>query len=366
VRILHKYLLRQNLALLGICLFASLGIYLLVDVFDRLDNFLEKDAGPLLIGQYFLYKLPLILSQILPLVFFFAMVLQLGGMQRHRELTALEAGGVSYQRLCGWFLLYAALWAVLQLGFSQVLGVAGNRMSGEIWNNLGSGGGTKEQVARDVWYRKGSWILHLDTVRSGSGKVEGVRLIRVGSGFDRAERMLRAERARVAQGEWTLTGVRMQRPNRFRISKRQSLTLDLSVEVGDLVSRKQKLDIREMSLWELSRAIARLEKTGANTEAMATLWHQKLAYACSLFILAMVGLAAARSGRNTVTVICLGLLVGFVFYGIFVLGGQMGERGVLSPWLGGWLGAVLVGIPALFWLLAVLFAGRLKRLLRGS
>lgn len=365
MRILHKYFLQQNLALLGICLLASLGIYLLVDVFDRLDEFLQNNASPLIIGQYFLYKLPLILSQILPLVFFFAMVLQLGGMQRNRELTALEAGGISYQRLCGWFLLYAAVWAVLQLGFSQVLGVAGNRMSGEIWDNLGRDGGNREKVTRDVWYRRGGWILHLDTLRSGSDKVEGVRLLRVGSGFDRAELMLRAERGRIAQGEWTLTGVRIHRPDRFRVSEQQSMTLDLGVEVGDLVSRRQKLDIREMSLWELSRAIARLEKTGANTEAMATLWHQKLAYASSLLILAMVGLAAGRSGRNTVTVICLGLLVGFVFYGIFVLGGQMGERGVLIPWLGGWLGALLVGIPALFWLLAVLFAGRVKRLLSG-
>lgn len=366
MRILHKYLLRQNLALLGICLLASLGIYLLVDVFDRLDNFLEDDAGPLLIVQYFLYKLPLILSQILPLVFFFAMVLQLGGMQRHRELTALEAGGVSYQRLCGWFLVYAAIWAVLQLGFSQVLGVAGNRMSAEIWENRGSEGKNREKVVRDIWFRKGSWILHLDTVRAGSNIVEGVRLIRAGSGFERAERMIRAQEARIVQGQWTLAGVRMRQPEQFRIAERQSLTLDLGVDVGDLVSRKQKLDIREMSLWELSRAIARLEETGANTEAMATLWHQKLAYASSLLILAMAGLAAVRSGRNTVTVICLGLLVGFVFYGIFVLGGQMGERGILSPWLGGWLAAVLVGLPALFWLSAVLFVGRLKRLLRGS
>ena len=366
MRILHKYLLKQNLALLAICLLASLGIYLLVDVFDRLDNFLEADASPLLIGQYFLYKLPLILSQILPLVFFFAMVLQLGGMQRHRELTALEAGGVSYQRLCGWFLVYAAIWAVLQLGFSQVLGVAGNRMSGEIWKNRGGDGAKKEKVARDIWFRKGNWILHLDTVRAGSATVEGVRLIRAGFGFERAERMIRAHKARIEQGEWTLSGVRVQQPDQFRIAERQSLTLDLGIDVGDLVSLKQKLDIREMSLWELSRSIARLEKTGANTEAMATLWHQKLAYASSLLILAMAGLAAVRSGRNTVTVICLGLLVGFVFYGIFVLGGQMGEQGVLSPWLGGWFAAVLVGLPALFWLFAVLFGGRLKRLLRGS
>jgi lipopolysaccharide export system permease protein len=366
VRILHKYLLQQNLALLCICLFASLGIYLLVDVFDRLDNFLEESAGPLLIGQYFLFKLPLILSQILPLVFFFALALQLGIMQRNRELTALEAGGISYQRLCAWFLVYAAIWAVLQLGFSQVLGVEGSRRSGEIWENLGRDDRGGDEVVRDVWYRRGDWILHLDAVMPGSDRVEGVRLIRVGEGFDRAKRMVRAGEGRISGGEWTLSGVLMQRPDRFRITDRERLTLDLGVDVKDLVSQKQKLDIREMTLWELGRAIGRLERTGANIEAMATLWHQKLAYACSLLVLAMVGLAASRTGQSTVTVICLGLLVGFVFYGVFVLGGQMGERGVLAPWLGGWLGVLLVGVPALLWLLAVLVGGRVKRLLERS
>lgn len=362
MRILHKYLLQQNMALLGICLLASLGIYLLVDVFDRLDNFLEHDSGPLLIGQYFLFKLPLILSQILPLVFFFALALQLGIMVRNRELTALESGGISYHRLCCWFLLYAAIWAVLQLGFSQVLGVAGSRKSGEIWENLGQSGRGSEEVVRDVWYRQGDWVIHLDALMPGSDRVEGVRLILVEAGFDRAERIIQAREGRIAQGEWTLSGVRVQRPEQFLVRDRESLTLDLGLEVGDMLSQKRTLDIREMALWELGRSIRELERTGVNTEAMATLWHQKLAYACSMLVLVLVGLAATRSGLNTVSVICLGLLLGFVFYGLFVLGGQMGERGVLPPWLGGWFAVIIVGVPALFWLMTVLFAGTMKRL----
>jgi lipopolysaccharide export system permease protein len=364
VRILHKYLLKQNLGLLGICLFASLGIYLLVDVFDRLDDFLEDDAGFLVIGQYFLFKLPLILSQILPLVFFFALALQLGVMQRNREITALEAGGVSYQRLCAWFLVYAAIWAVLQLGFSQVLGVSGSRKSGEIWENLGKDSTPGEEVVRDVWYRQGEWILHLDAVFPGADRIEGVRLIRVGDGFDRAERILRAREGKITGERWTLRQVSELRPEMFSVRRSESLALDLGVEVADLVSKQRQLDIRKMALWELGRAMRDLEKTGANTEAMATLWHQKLAYAFSLIVMTLVGLAAARSGRNTVLVICLGLLVGFIFYGLFVLGGQMGERGVLSPWLGGWFGALFVGVPALFWLLFTLYAGRVKRRIR--
>jgi lipopolysaccharide export system permease protein len=361
VRILHKYLLQQNIALLGICLLASLGIYLLVDIFDRLDNFLSNDAGPLLIGQYFLFKLPLILSQILPLVFFFALALQLGIMRRNRELTALEAGGVSYHRLCAWFLLYAAIWAVLQLGFSQVLGVAGSRKSGEIWKHLGRSDREEKALVPDVWYRQGDWILHLDAVMPGSNRAEGIRLIRVAPGFGGAERIVRARKGRIAQGRWTLRGVRMERPEQFRVRERESLTLDLGVGMGELVSQHRTPDIRKMALWELGRAIRELELTGVNTEAMATLWHQKLAYASSLLVLVLVGLAATRSGLNTVTVICLGLLLGFVFYGLFVLGGQLGQRGVLSPWLGGWFGVLLVGGPALFWLMGVLFAGPMKR-----
>ena len=363
MRILHKYLLQQNLALLGISLLASLGIYLLVDVFDRLDNFLEESAGALLIGQYFLYKLPLILSQILPLVFFFALALQLGIMQRSRELTALEAGGVSYGRLCAWFLLYAAVWAVLQLGFSQVLGVAGSRQSGQIWENLGRDDGGGEEVVRDVWFRRGDWIIHVGEVRPESDRLGNIRFIDAGSGFDRANRLIRAESGRIAQGEWLLEGVRVELPDRFRIRERESLTLALGAEAEDLVSQKQRFDIREMSLWELERAMDKLERTGVNTEAMATLWHQKLSYALSLVVMALIGLAATRSGRSTVLVICLGLLLGFVFYGLFVLGGQMGEKGVLPPWLAGWLGVAVLGPPALIWLLAILFSGRVKRLI---
>ena len=186
----------------------------------------------------------------------------------------------------------------------------------------------------------------------------------MGDGFDRAELILRAREGSIARERWTLRQVSELRPEMFSVRRRESLALDLGVEVADLVSKQRQLDIRKMTLWELGRAMRDLEKTGANTEAMATLWHQKLAYAFSLIVMTLVGLAAARSGRNTVLVICLGLLVGFIFYGLFVLGGQMGERGVLSPWLGGWFGALFVGVPALFWLLFTLYAGRVKRRIR--
>lgn len=360
--ILHKYLLRQNLSLLGICLLASVGIYLLVDVFERLDDFLAHDAGLITTVQYFLYKLPLIVSQILPLVFFIALALQLGIMQRNREITALEAGGISFQRLGMLFLVYAVLWSGVQLGCSQFLGVEGHRKSKAIEEGLGQQS-DKEETVRDVWLRQGEFILHLDLLAPESQRVEGVQLIRLSEGFDGAEEVIRSERGRISAGEWILQEVRIQRPQEFEITRQSELTLSLGIAMDDLMSRERQLDIRNMTLWELASHIREFREAGANTEPMATLWHQTLAYAFSVVILAVIGLSAIRYSENTVMVICIGVLVGFVYYGVFVLGGQMGESGAVPAWLGGWLAPIVIGTTAVMWMI---YSFLPQGLLKGS
>jgi lipopolysaccharide export system permease protein len=57
--ILTRYLLRQNLFLVLTILLGGTGLYLLTDLFERLDNFLEADVSAGLIIGFFLLSCPL-------------------------------------------------------------------------------------------------------------------------------------------------------------------------------------------------------------------------------------------------------------------------------------------------------------------
>ena len=131
--VLSRYLVRHNLFLLAVILAAGGSVYLLADFFERLDDFLDAGQGLSLLLLYLSVKLPLIVSQILPAVFFLSVVLQLIFLDKSREMTALNAGGVSPLVLLRFFLIYSLIWAGGQLLFSQVLGVVGEQTASRIW-----------------------------------------------------------------------------------------------------------------------------------------------------------------------------------------------------------------------------------------
>lgn len=131
MNLLTRYILRQNLFLLLLVCGIGLGIYVFIDLFDRLDNFLEAGVGLSSVGAYFLYRTPFILAQIFPAVFLIALMVQMGLMLRSRELLALEACSVSPGAVAKSVIWYALALCVAQLFFPRRWASAGTgRRSG--------------------------------------------------------------------------------------------------------------------------------------------------------------------------------------------------------------------------------------------
>ncbi|MDZ7761208.1 MAG: LptF/LptG family permease [Desulfovermiculus sp.] len=347
MRIINRYLLWNNVLVMGICLLTCAGIYLLVDVFDRLDRMLEYGASGWEIGVYFGAKIPLILSQILPGVVFLSLAIQISGMHKRREITALEAGGVSFFRLALFVFLLGVFWTGTQVVFSQALGVPGQKMSERVWDSLGEKRGQQESRLFDVWVRDQEFVVHLDTVWPEQQNAAGIRLYDLGQGFMDLRRMVRAEFLRVTGGSWQLRDVQVFDPQTFEYSNQDAMTLPIALDLSSMQIASEDIDPEEMSLWELSAHIDRLRDSGTNVEVLRTAWHLKLSYAFSALVLSVVALVLTRRWENPLLIISIGLGVIFLLFSVHTLGGTWGESGALPPWLGAWLGNMLVGSLAI-------------------
>ncbi len=168
---LSRYLARQNLFLLLLCLGGGIGIYLLIDIFDRINNFLHAGVPTGVMATYFAAKIPLIVSQILPMVFLLSMVIQLGILAHTRELLALQAGGQSTWRVASFFLVYALLFSLVQLGFSEYLGVKGLQITSRIWKEDVRDSGSYDLV-RNLWFTDGPRIVRLGKAWPAQGRAE--------------------------------------------------------------------------------------------------------------------------------------------------------------------------------------------------
>lgn len=101
--IIDRYMLRQFVQVLAICLTSIIGLYIVIDAFGHLDHFLDYAAkhGNLLGTMvsyygYFAIKLFDRMSSVLTLI---AVMFTITWIQRHHEMTALLAAGISRVRV---------------------------------------------------------------------------------------------------------------------------------------------------------------------------------------------------------------------------------------------------------------------------
>lgn len=163
--LLFRYLTKNNAMILLPTLAVGIGLYVLTDLFERLDNFIEAGLSVGMVLTYFVVKMPLVISQILPVIFLLSTVIQLCIMARSRELTALQAGGISLGVVANSMILCGIFWGGVQLGFSEYLGVAGERES--------AASGRKRSERRTSRQR----CLRMSGLRMGTGSSRSARLI---------------------------------------------------------------------------------------------------------------------------------------------------------------------------------------------
>src|ERR1700758_2776624 len=94
-KILSRYLVSEFLRVVALCLVAFIVVYLIADFSDRIDDFLKHQAPVGAVIRYFLVRIPLIVNEVLPIAVLAAMLLGLGGLSRHNEITAMRACGLS-------------------------------------------------------------------------------------------------------------------------------------------------------------------------------------------------------------------------------------------------------------------------------
>lgn len=343
-RLLTRYLFQRFVFLLFTALLASVGIYLLIDVFDRLDNFLHKGAPASLVVLYFVYKLPIIVSQILPAVFLLTLVILLTILVREREIIALEAGGISFSRLGFYFVFLGLLSCAGQLFFSQWFGVAGEQRSAAIWDSLGS---KPKKYLEQVWFCRQDKIVFLDKLFLEDKTAQGVTVFFLAQGFEGLKRIVQAKQARFTGKTWLLSEVQIILPDRFILQNKDRLVLDLDQDILSIVALKTKHSPERMSIWQVGRLLNELGNSGVNLVPLKTAWHMKLAYAFSCVVLSLLALLIARQSENMFLNLVLGMVATFVFYVFFVLGSSLAQKGVLPPWLGAWLSNIIFGLAGL-------------------
>ncbi|MGE4292589.1 MAG: LptF/LptG family permease [Desulfovibrio sp.] len=350
---LRSYLVRQNLFLLGVCLSIGTGVYLLADMFDRLDDFVSAGLGVKTIAAYYGSKLPLIISQILPSIFFLSLVVQLGLMARSRELLALRAGGCSLGRLVRFFFVYALILSVAQLAFSQFIGSWGEKEANRIWKEDVRKKQLDELVMKDIWFRNAEFVIHSEEIAPGKMTAKNVTVYEFDLDSRRLIRVINSERVKIEQFGWRLFYPLILSTEDFSSQTTRSTLLPVMQDINAIAAIEQSADRAQLPLLQLGKAIDELEKAGSNVERLRTAWHAKISYAFNLAAMSLVALALITVTENIYLGVGVGLMLIFGQYGVYVVGVSAGQQGVVPPVVGAWFGDAVFALGALLRLIYV-------------
>jgi len=99
VTLLNRYILAQFMRHLITIMLSLIAIYLLIDFFEKIDNFQAKGKPMSMVFKFFALNIPFILDQMSPVCILLAGVVTLGILNSSNELIALKASGIPLQKI---------------------------------------------------------------------------------------------------------------------------------------------------------------------------------------------------------------------------------------------------------------------------
>ena len=183
-----RYLVRECLGVLMPVVLAFLILYLIVDFFDRLDLLLKNHATPISAVRYFVFKIPLIITQIMPPAVLAAMLLSLGMLSRRNEIIALRASGVSLLQTAFPLLVLAAALSVGTLLWNEAV-VPYCTRAYQYVNNVEIRKRPQRGVLsqREIWYHGADGFYNIEQIEPRSGLLLGLTIYRTDPDFELAQ-----------------------------------------------------------------------------------------------------------------------------------------------------------------------------------
>jgi lipopolysaccharide export system permease protein len=346
MRVLDRYVARECLKILLLCLVVFMGVYVIVDLFEKFSRFLEARVPPALILRFYVLSLPKIFTLVLPVAVLLASLLSLGTLGRHNELLAMKMGHVSTLRIALPCLLLGLVASLAAWTTAEHVAPRTEEQALNIWRTqvrrLPAHRITRES---DIWYRaQGNRFVHISLMETWSGRIRGMSIFELSPEFELLRRVDAREAAWGADG-WTLRqGYRLElEQGPIQIDAFRETTVPLSETPEDFARVARAPE--EMSYSQLGHYIEKLVSSGMSATRYRVDLYAKVATALVSLIMGVIGVSfGLRTGKAGVMVwVGACIPMAFLYWVLLLLGFALGRGGVLPPLIAAWLPNLVFG-----------------------
>ncbi len=333
--ILFRYISINFLKLFLICVLSFLTIYLTIDFMGKFWKLSSRGVPPLDIARYFLFKIPLILSQITPMGTLLATLLTLGILSRNSEITVIKSCGISIYYISLPIILLSFLISIFSLAANEYIVPHANKRYKAIERYRPGVQERQRLFKKDkIWYFGKNRIYKIDLLETDNRRLHGVTILDVDDDF-RITRRIDADSLQWEGDGWLLTGgIIRDFGGAVKVERFDKKKMVMDEKFSDFTVVSQKAE--EMTFRELKRHIEKLKNMGLDHERYVVDLLAKISFPLVNVILPLIGIPfALKTGRSSgiASGVGLSIVIGFAYWVTMAFNVSLGHVGALPPFL---------------------------------
>lgn len=331
----------MTLLSLGIFVF----IFLMVDIMEKQVQFSEAGVAPNLMIWYFVYTLPLIIKQMIPVAILMGTQLTFGFFSKNNQLIAFKSSGINMVRLSFPIILLSLASTVFLLILGEILVPFSQGRAQEIWNYQVKKIEPRAVLLQEkIWYKGDQAIYSFHNFNFKDQSAEGVTLYFFDSKFNLRSRM-DAESVSWKNGAWIFKNGLSQSFQPAGIYFNEPFT-EKAVRLPESPEdfRYQEKSSEEMTYPELKANIKKIQQEGYDATRYIVEKHVRLSFPVVCLIMALFGISLAlrqEKGTGIAQGIVASLFVAFVYWIIFGFSRSLGLNGIFPPLWAAWSSNIL-------------------------
>ena len=341
LKTLDWYIMKKFLGTFFFSLLLIILVIVIVDISEKVDDFIEKDA-PLkgIIFEYYLNLIPYYATMFTSLFTFIAVIYFSSKMAYDSEIIAILSSGISFKRLMYPYMISALILAVFSFGLKDWVMPAANRNRFEFelhFLKKRSVNFTQRNVHKQI--EKGLF-MYMESYSNNTETGYKFSLER----FQDGQLVSKLTSDHVTWNKdlekWTIYNyvIRDFEENRERLTSGRSIDTTLNMHPDEF--RRYEHFVETMNLHELHRFIGELRMQGAdNLNAYIIEYNNRIAAPFAMFILTLIGVSlSTKKVRGGIGIqIGIGIALSFTYILFLQFSAQFATKGTLSPMVGAWI-----------------------------
>ena len=343
MNLLNLYIAKNFMSKFIFLIIGFISLFLIVDIIDNINRFIESDIPKNKIINYYLYSIPWFISISLPMTTLLACIFTIGQLQKNHELTAIKASGISLRKLSLVLIFLGVLISILSFLFDNTLVSKSIQNKSIISDKYLDNSNNEKQIRKfhilnktlntnQIMYLKNYDFLKKMANNVVLQSIKGNQLEETIS----IEKMIWNKK----QKSWLCKGIVVRSKENMYISTPENNKIfKFILEDGSLFKEEDLIkflpESEELNYWELKN----LSSRRPDDIRLKVDYNFKVAFSCTSLIMILfgIGLSVTKPRTNYATGIGLGIIVIFLYYLGIKFGQTLGYNKILNPFLSVWL-----------------------------